>query len=222
MTTEHTKNDTADAKSTSNQGTGQQQTQKPPEWEQYLQKFLSVVPPVDAATLGSAEQTLKNLSDIAQKLPGQVAITWKAVIEVLQEATNIKGVEVKFKSFRQIDLKMHIMKDADVPMKRDIIGIGKIEALRLSKLIHLQAEIGENYKDLRLQIIEGLALVVSVIFVGSKQVIPLKGTAKLIRDAKGQILVEATTNVPGTDMPVTVTFPLKQIFDEVRKSGIGF
>jgi hypothetical protein len=55
------------------------------------------------------------------------------------------------------------------------------------------------------------------VFFGTQQVIPLKGTAKLVRDSKGQILVESTTYLPGVDVPVTVSFPLKQIFDEVRK-----
>lgn len=195
---------------------------EPAEWEQYLQRFLAVVPPVDPATLSSAEQTLNYLKELARRVPGQVSTTIKAMIELLQETTNIKGLEVNLKSLRQIEWKMHIMKPADIPLKRDIVGIGKIEALRLSNLIHLQAEIGEKNNELSMQVIEGLSLVISVIFVGTEQVVPLKGKTKLLRDAKGQFLVEATSHVPGTDMPVTVTFPLKQIFDEVRKSGIKF
>ncbi len=191
--------------------------QEPNEWETYLQKFLAAVPPVDPSTLASAEQTLKYMKQLAQTLPGQLAITIKAMIELLQEFTNIKGVDLRLLSLRTLDFKTHIVKEADIALNRDIVGIGKVEAIRLSKLIHLQAEIGDGNKDIRLMIHEGLSLVVSVVFLGSKQVIPLKGTAKLLRDEKGQILVESTSFIPGTDMPVTVKFPLKTIFDEIRK-----
>lgn len=205
-----------------NEESKKEERPKTPEWEKYFQQFLSAVPPIDSSKFGSAEQTLKTISDNAQKLGGQISITAKAMMEVFQEATNLKGVDVRFKTMRVLDMKMHIVKEADVPLNRDIVGLGKIEALRMYKLVHLQAELSENNKELSLQIVEGLALVVSIVFFGVKQIVPLKGKAKIIRDAKGQLLVEATANIPGTEMPVTVTFPLKQIFDEVRKSGLKF
>ena len=201
----------------------EEETKPPtPEWELYLRNFLSVVPPVDPAALSTAEQGFKYVKEFAQKSADTVSVTFRSIIELMKEFTNIKGFEFKIKSLRQLEWKLHIMKQVDLPLKRDLIGIGKIEALRLSRLIHLEAGIGDGYNDVRMQIHEGLSIVTSIIFVGGKQVIPLKGAAKLIRDPKGQILVETTTHVPGTEMPVTVTFPLKQIFDEVRKSGIGF
>lgn len=193
-----------------------QQAEAPPEWERYLQKFLAAVPPVDPETLNSAEQTLKYLKELAQRVPEQLASSIKSMVELLQELTNVKGVEVKLLNLRTLDIKMHIMKETDLPLNKDIVGIGKIEALHLSKLIHVQAEIGEGNKDLRMHIHEGLSLVLNIVFIGGKQLVPLKGTAKLLRDAKGQILVESTTYVPGTDMPVTVTFPLKQLLDVAR------
>jgi hypothetical protein len=193
----------------------------PKEWEIYLRKFLAAVPPIDQSTLNSADQTLNYLKDLAQRMPEQIAITIKTMIELLQELTNVKGVEVQLKSLRILDVKMHLLRKAEIPLKKDIIGIGRIEALELSKLIHFQAEIGEGNRDIRLHIHEGLALIVSIAFIASKQVLPLKGTAKLVHDSKGQILVESTTYVPGTDMPVTVSFPLKQIIDEARKQFGG-
>jgi hypothetical protein len=80
----------------------------------------------------------------------------------------------------------------------------------------MQAEIGDDNRDVRAHIHEGMSLVISILFMG-KQVLPLKGTAKLLLDSKGQILVESTNYVPGIDVPITVTFPLKQVLDEVRK-----
>lgn len=189
----------------------------PAEWEQHLRNFLSLVPPVDPSTLSSAEQTLKYLTELAKRVPESLSNTIKTMIELLQEVTNVKGVEVSLKSLRVLDLKMHILKEAEIPLNRDIAGIGKIESLRLSKLIHMQAEIGEGNKDLRAHIHDGMAFVVSIVFVPGKQVVPMKGTAKLLRDARGQILVETTSYIPGTDMPVTISFPLKQVLDEVRK-----
>lgn len=187
------------------------------EWDQYIQKFLQAVPPVDPNTLTSAEQTLKYLKELVQKVPESIGSTIKVLIELLQETTNIKGMEVQLKSLRILDLKMHILKPADIPLNKDIAGIGKIEAIRLYKLIHMQAEIGESASDLKLQIHQGMSFVLSVIFLGGKQVIPLKGSARLLRDPKGEMLVETTSYIPGTDLPVTVSFPLKQIFDEIRK-----
>jgi hypothetical protein len=192
--------------------------EQPNTWDVYLQRFLSAIPPVDPSTRGSAEQTLKQLALLAQQVPESLANTIKELIELLQEVTNIKGVNVRLKSLRCLDLKMHILREADIPINRDIAGIGKIEAIRLSKLIHMQVEIGEDNRDLRGHFYEGISLVVSILFLSGKQVLPLKGTAKLLRDARGQIMVESTSYVPGTDVPVTVSFPLKQIFDEVRKS----
>jgi len=192
--------------------------ERPKEWDYYLHKLLSVVPPVDPSAVSSAEQALKFLGDFAQRVPGSLSNALKTLIEVLQEVTNVKGVEVQLKSLRCLDLKMHIMRETDIAVNRDIVGIGKIESLRLSKLIHMQAEIGEDNRDVRAHFHQGISLVVSIIFFGTKQVIPLKGTAKLIRDDKGQILVESTSYVPGTDVPVVLTFPLKQILDEVRRN----
>jgi hypothetical protein len=193
----------------------------PKEWESYLRKFLAAVPPIDQSTLSSADQTLSYLKELAQRVPEQIASTIKTMIELLQELTNVKGVEVQLKSLRILDIKMHLLRKAEIPLKRDIIGIGKIEALELSKLIHFQAEIGEGNRDIRMHIHEGLALIVSIAFIAGRQVLPLKGTAKLVRDAKGQINVESTSYVPGTDMPVTVSFPLNQIIDEVSKQFSG-
>lgn len=198
-------------------GNESSKAEPPKEWELYLRRFLAAVPPIDQSTLSSAEQTLNYLKELAQRVPESIAGTIKTMIELLQELTNVKGIEVQLKSLRILDIKMHLLKEAEIPLNRDIIGIGKIDALKLSKLIHFQAEIGEGNRDIRMHIHEGLAVVVSIAFIGAKQVIPLKGTAKLIRDQKGQILVESTAYVPGTDVPVTVTFALKQIIDEVRK-----
>lgn len=195
--------------------------EQPKEWELHLRRFLAAVPPIDQSTLTSAEQTLNYLKELAQRMPEQIAGTIKTMIELLQELTNVKGVEVQLKSLRILDIKMHLLRKAEIPLKRDIIGMGKIEALELSKLIHFQAEIGEGNRDIRMHIHEGLALVVSIAFISGRQVLPLKGTAKLVRDAKGQIMVESTSYVPGTDMPVTVSFPLKQIIEEVRKQFAG-
>jgi hypothetical protein len=196
----------------------QSQSAAPKSWEIYVQRFLAAMPPVDSTRMGSAEQAVKHLTELAQQVPDSLARTIKIMVELLQEFTNIKGVELSLKSFRSLDLKMHILRPADIPVNRDIVGMGKIEALRLSRLIHMQAEIGPDNKDLRAHFHEGVSLVVSVVFLPEKQVIPLKGTTKLIRDDKGQILVESTSYVPGTDVPVTLTFPLRQILDEVRKS----
>ena len=194
------------------------QAERPNIWDSYFQKFLAAIPPVDPSTRDSAEQALKSLTELAHRVPESLSNAIKTMVELLQEVTNIKGVDVQLKSFRSLDLKMHIMREADIPVNRDIAGIGKIEAIRLSKLIHMQAEIGEDNRDVRAHFHEGLSLVVSIMFLSGKQVLPLKGTAKLIRDARGQIMVESTSYVPGTDMPVTFSFPLKQILDEVRKS----
>lgn len=188
----------------------------PKEWELYLRRFLAAVPPIDQSTLNSAEQTLNYLKELAQRVPEQISVTIKAMIELLQELTNVKGVEVQLKSLRTLDIKMHLLRKAEIPLNRDIIGIGKIEALQLSKLIHFQAEIGEGNRDIRMHIHEGLGLIVSIAFISGTQVLPLKGTAKLVHE-QGQLLVESTSYVPGTDLPVTVKFPLKQIIDEARK-----
>ena len=182
----------------------------------YFQNFLASIPAVDPVALNTSEMALQYLKERAQKVPEQLSNAAKNLKDLIQETTNIKGIDVNLKSWRLLDMKMHIMREADIPLKKDIIGIGRIESIRLSKLIHLQAEIGEGNNDIRMHIREGMAVVVNVVFVG-QQVIPLKGTAKLVRDAKGQFLLETSTYVPGTDVPVTLSIPLRQVFDEVRK-----
>ena len=191
------------------------------DWDNYLRMFLAAVPPISPESKNSAQQAFNMVTAIAQKVPGQVSDAVRMLLELLQELTNIKGVEVQFQSWRVIDLRLHILKETDVPVNRDLAGIGKVEAVRLSKLIHAQAELGEGNRDLSLRIHEGLAVVLSfTLFSSSKQVIPLKGSAKLVRDEKGQLMVESSTNVPGTNMPLKVSFPLKQILDEIRKQVI--
>ena len=187
-------------------------------WESYLQKFLSAMPPLDQSTLNSAEQALKYLTETAQQLPESLSNAAKTMVRLLQEVTNIKGVDVQLQSFRSLDLKMHILRETDIPINRDIAGIGKFEALRLSRLIHMQTEICQDNRNLGAHFHEGISVVASVMFLSGKQVIPLKGTARLGLNEKGQIMVETTTYLPGTDVPVTLSFPLKQILDEVRKS----
>lgn len=187
------------------------------DWDNYLKMFLAAVPPVDPATRSSAEQALTLLKEVAGKVPGQLSEAFRMLVEFMQELTNIKGVEVQFQSWRTLDVRLHILKETDVPLNKDLAGLGKVEAVRLSTLIHIQAQIGEGNKDLRLHIHEGIALVLSFAFFTSKQVIPLKGSAKVVRDEKGELMIESTSYVPGTGLPITVTFPLKQILAEVRK-----
>ncbi|MBX9572360.1 MAG: hypothetical protein K2X77_25920 [Candidatus Obscuribacterales bacterium] len=192
-------------------------TQQPDFWDSYLKVFLAAVPPVSPETKSSAEQALHAITEIAKSVPGQVSDAFKMLVEFLQELTNIKGVDVQVKSWRTLDIRLNTMKEADVPLNRDLAGVGKVEAVRLSKLIHIQVEIGEGNKDLSLRIHEGIAIVLTFAFFTGKQVIPLKGTAKIVRDDKGQLLVESTTYMPGTNLPLTVSFPLKQILSEIRK-----
>lgn len=191
--------------------------QQPDFWDSYLKVFLAAVPPVSQETKNSAEQALHAIKEIAKSVPGQVSEAFKMLVEFLQELTNIKGVDVQVKSWRILDIRLNIMKEAEVPLNRDLAGVGKVEAVKLSKLIHFQVEIGEGNKDLSLRIHEGIAIVLSFAFFTTKQVIPLKGSAKIVRDDKGQLLVESTTYMPGTNLPFTVSFPLKQILAEIRK-----
>jgi len=65
---------------------------------------------------------------------------------------------------------MHIMRETDIAVNRDIVGIGKIESLRLSKLIHMQLKLARTSRC-QSSFSSGISLVVSIIFFGTKQVI---------------------------------------------------
>ncbi len=165
----------------------------------------------------TAEQILKTLSEVAQRLPGQVGNALKMMREFVQEFTNIKGVQLNLLFFRILDLQIDTMKEADVPINQRL-PVGKIDAVHLGKKIHMQVGMGDGSKDLQMNVKDGLSLIINLGILG-KQTVPIKGSAKLTRDEKGELVIAATTNVPGTEFPVTVNIPLKQMVGELRKQS---
>lgn len=186
-------------------------------WDAYLKVFLSAVPPLSQETVSSAELALKSLGELAKSVPGQVSDAFRMLVEFLQELTNIKGVEVQVQSWRTLHVRLNTVREAEIPVNKDLAGMGKVEAVKISKQLHFQVGIGEGNKDLFLHVHDGLTLVLSIAFFSSKQYIPLKGIAKIVRDETGQLVVESKTTLPGTNLPITVSFPLKRIFAELRK-----
>lgn len=181
------------------------------EFELHIQRlFLD-----EGAARNTADQVLTALAEAAQRLPGQLGAALKMMREFAQEFTNIKGVQFQLKDFRVLDVQINTMKEADVALKQGL-PIGKIDALHLGEKIHLQLGVGEGVKDLHMNVIEGMSLIIDLGFLG-KQSVPIKGSTKLTRSEKGELVVIATAKIPGLDMPVNVTIPLRLIADEIRK-----
>lgn len=182
------------------------------ELEVYLKSLFN-----EETTRNTAETVLKTLTEIAQRLPGQVGSALKTMREFVQEFTNIKGVQLNLLFFRILDVQIHTMREADIPVNQKL-PVGKIDAVHLGQKVHMQVGMGDGKKDLQMNIKEGLSLIVNLGILGKKN-IPVKGTARLTRDEKGNLVMAATTNVPGTEFPITVNIPIKLLVGEIRKQS---
>lgn len=169
----------------------------------------------EGAARNTADQVLTALGEAAQRLPGQLGSALKMMGEFVQEFTNVKGVQVQLQSFRVLDLQIETLREADVPIKQGL-PIGRIDSMHLGEKIHFQVGVGEGAKDLHMNIIQGMSLIIDLGFLG-KQTVPVQGSAKVTRDAKGELVVVATTRIPGIELPVSVNVPLRNIVDEIRK-----
>lgn len=194
------------------QGEKSQRSTATSELETYFKNLFN-----DETTKKNTEQVLKTLSDVAARLPGQVGTALKTMREFVQEFTNIKGVQLNLLFFRILDLQIDTMKEADVPINQKL-PVGRIEAVHLGRKIHMQVGMGDGNKDLQMNVKEGLSLVINLGFLG-KQTIPVKGTARLTRDEKGNLVIAASTKIPGIDYPMTVNIPIKLLVIELRKQS---
>jgi hypothetical protein len=196
---------------------GKEEEKSPRSYTSELELYLKNLFTDEVTARNTAEHILRALTEMAQRIPGQVGSALKMLREFVQEFTNVKGVEFNLLFFRILDVQIHTMKEADVPFTKKL-PVGKIEAIRLGSTIQMQVGLGEGNKDLQMNIKEGMSLVIDLGFLG-KQIVPIKGSTKLTRDEKGELVIAASTNVPGTDFPVTVNIPLKIIVGEVRKQA---
>lgn len=169
----------------------------------------------EGAARNTADQVLTALGEAAQRLPGQLGSALKMMGEFVQEFTNVKGMQIQLQSFRILDLQIETLREADVPIKQGL-PVGRIDSMHLGEKIHFQVGVGEGAKDLHMNIIQGMSLIIDLGFLG-KQTVPVQGSAKVTRDAKGELVVVATTRIPGIELPVSVNVPLRNIVDEIRK-----
>lgn len=199
--------------------TADEKSKSQSEIDKYLDKFLAALP-VDPTTRTSVDQTLRNLYDVAQKVPPALSAAFKTMVEFVQQLTNIKGVNIQLKSFKALDVQLHTLHDAEVPINHDLGAMGKIESLHIGRKLHMAAEIGEFNKDyLRLHVHEGMKLAVVVPLLG-RQLVELKGSTKLAHDEKKQLVIICTAFLPGTDVPVTVTVPFNAVLDQLKKATV--
>jgi len=157
----------------------------------------------------------QSLNKIAQHGVGGVQTAIEMVNDLTKELSEVQSFNIIPKPPAEIEVDIRIKNEKDMPFKKTVAPFVEIEAVCIARRVHFQALFDKDKNGLRCNINEGFSVRFKT-FLG-KQTVPINGTAILRYDDKKQIVMEASTKLPGIDLPVSFTLPLKQLLHEARR-----
>ncbi len=157
----------------------------------------------------------QSLNRIAKHGVGGVQSAIDMVNDLTKELSEVESFNIVPKPPAEIEVDIRIKKEKDMPFKKSVAPFVEIESVCIAKRVHFQALVDTEKSGLRCNINEGFSVRFKT-FLG-KQTVPINGTAILRYDENKQVVMEASTKLPGIDLPVSFTLPLKQLLHEARK-----
>ncbi len=157
----------------------------------------------------------QSLNRIAKHGVGGVQSAIDMVNDLTKELSEVESFSIVPKPPAEIEVDIRIKNEKDMPFKKNVAPFVEIEAVCIAKRVHFQALVDTEKSGLRCNINEGFSVRFKT-FLG-KQTVPINGTAILRYDENKQVVMEASTKLPGIDLPVSFTLPLKQLLHEARK-----
>jgi hypothetical protein len=183
------------------------------EMERKLQDLLS--PENIRAAQGTLGGAWQSLGELAQLGKDGVQIAVDLISELIRDLTGVVSFNITPKPPAEIDVDIRLKMPTELPLKQSVAPFVDVEAVCISKRIHFQALVDKEKSGLRCNVNEGFVIRFSTPL--GKAAVPVQGTVILKRDEKKQLVMETTTMLPGTTVPVSVTIPLKQLLKEARK-----
>ena len=163
-------------------------------------------------TLDGAWQTLGELAQTGVK---GVQIAMDLITELIRDLTGVVSFSITPKPPAEIEVDIKLKTTSEIPFKESVAPFVEVEALCIAKRIHFQALVDKEVNGLRCNINEGFAVRFNTPL--GKPTVDIQGTVILKRDEKKQLVMETTTNIPGTTFPVSITIPLKVLLSQARK-----
>lgn len=176
--------------------------------------FNAFVDQQDPQTQAKIDLAMRGITHAAFFGAASVIEAMELISEFTRDLTGVTSFKVIPKPPMTLEVDIQRVDDTDVSVRQSVAPFVELNSVVLGKQINFEALVNQSKKGLQLNINNGMTLKFKVgpIF----QTIPIKGSALLTHDEKGQLAIVATVPVPGLDTPVTTTVPLKLIFDEAQ------
>jgi hypothetical protein len=158
---------------------------------------------------------LRSLTRVAQQSKDSFQNATELVSDLAKDLKEVESFSITPKPPAEIDVDIRIKNEKHLPFSKNVAPFVDIDLVVIAKRVHFQALVDTSQNGLRCNINEGFSVRFKT-FLG-KQTVPINGTAILKRDAKKQIVMEASTKLPGVDLPVSFSIPLDQLLREAKK-----
>jgi len=187
------------------------------EMERKLQDLLSPENIRTAqVTLDGALQSLGHLAKKgAQISKDGLQTSVDLISELVRDLTGVISFNVIPRPPAEIEVDIHLKNETELPLKQPVAPFVDVEAVCIGKRIHFQGLIDKEKNGLRCNVNEGFAIRFTTPL--GKPTVALHGTVLLKRDQNKELVMETTTHLPGTTMPINLTIPLKQLLLQARK-----
>ncbi|HEY9775627.1 MAG TPA: hypothetical protein V6C81_17825 [Planktothrix sp.] len=161
------------------------------------------------------EVTLDSAAQIADQGIESAKASLELVSEFTAELTGIESFRIIPKSSMAVEVDIRCKQNQQIPVKQYLAPFVELKALALGRRINFEALVNKTKKGLQLDVNDGMALIVEAPLVGP-QTIPVKGSALLMRDNSGHLVLAVTSNVPGIEEPVTINIPLRHVASNIQ------
>ena len=157
------------------------------------------------------------LGSVARKSKESFEFALELIGELSTELTGVKSFKVIPKPPAELEVDIRFKKENQIKFKQAIAPMVEINSVKFGKRIAFGALIEKERKALRVNITEGFALEINLGPFMGKHMVDIKGSGLLTRDTKGQIVLITEIDVPGLDLPVEVSIPIRTIFHNLGK-----
>lgn len=158
---------------------------------------------------------LQSFNKVARQSKDGFQSATEMIGDLARDLKEVESFRITPRPPAEIDVDIRIKNEKELPFSKNVAPFVDIEKVIIARRVHFQALVDTAQNGLRCNINEGFAVRFKT-FLG-KQTVPINGSAILKRDAKKQIVMEATTRLPGVELPVSFTIPLDQLLREAKK-----
>lgn len=160
--------------------------------------------------------TQDRMKSIAQAGKEGMQLAMDLLTELSTELTGVQSFKVVPKPPMQLDVEITCKAGSAIKLKQTVAPFVELDSVLFAERVHFGAQIDKSQNGLRLNIDEGISARFNLGTLLGMQTVPIKGSALLARQ-DGKLVLIASTIIPGTTQPVSLTIPIKTIFDHAKK-----